>query len=135
MKIWNNFFFLKFRRKCKKNHGKDGVGKMKTKTYFIVFSNARSIFKLMLCNLNLTKLVYQTFLSLYCKAWALKFSEHLKRKKNSIKIGLKRTLIRQPKRTLNQCKISYMRKNWFFCKNVLLYTINNISIVLEIIIS
>ena len=39
------------------------------------------------------------------------------------------------KRTINQCQISYMRKTHFFCKNVLLYTIINISMVLEIIIS
>ena len=55
--------------------------------------------------------------------------------KFSIKIRLRRTIIRQLKRTINQCKISYMRQNKFFCKNVLLYTIDNISMVLEIIIS
>ena len=51
------------------------------------------------------------------------------------KIRLKRTSIRQLKRTINQCKISYMRKKTFFCKNVLLYNINNKYMVLEIIIS
>ena len=56
--------------------------------------------------------------------------------KFSIKIWLKRILIRQLKRTINQCKISYVRKNtFFFCKNVLIYTINNIAMVSEIIIS
>ena len=56
-------FFLKLRRNCTKNDVKDGVGKRKTKTYFVVFSNAFSILELMLCNTNLTKLVYQTLLS------------------------------------------------------------------------
>ena len=37
------YFFFKLRRKYKKNQGKDGVGKMKTKTYFVFFSKARSI--------------------------------------------------------------------------------------------
>ena len=54
--------------------------------------------------------------------------------KVSIKIRLKRILSSQIKRTINQCKISYMTIfNTFFCKNVLLYTINSISMVLEII--
>ena len=34
----------------------------------------------------------------------------------------------------NQCKTNHMREKHIFCKNVLLYTINNISMVLEIII-
>ena len=59
----------------------DGFGKMKTKTYFVVFSNARSGLELMLCNQNLTELVYQTLLSSDCRALALKVSEHLKKKK------------------------------------------------------
>ena len=129
-------FLVKLRWKCKTNLGKDGVGKMKTKTYFVVFSNACSILELMLCNRNLTKLVYQTLLSSDCRAWALKLGEHLKKQqKISIKIMLIRSLIRQLKKTINQCKTSYMRKNHFFCKNVFLYTINNISMVLKIIIS
>ena len=54
---------------------------MKTKTYFVVFSKARSILELMLCNRNLTKLVYQTLLSSDCRALAQKLSEHLKNNK------------------------------------------------------
>ena len=74
-------------------------------------------------------------LSSNCRAWTLKLSEHLKKiTKFSIKIRLKRTLIRQLKRTINQSKKNYMRKKNKNCKNVLLYTINNISMVLEIII-
>ena len=48
-------FFFELKKKVQKNHGKDGVGKIKTKTYFGVFSKARSILELMLCNQNLTK--------------------------------------------------------------------------------
>ena len=55
--------------------------------------------------------------------------------KFSIKIRLKRILIRQLKRTILQCKMSYMRKKYFFCKNVVLNTINTTSMVLEIIIN
>ena len=55
--------FFKVKKKMKKNHGKNGVGKMKTTKYIVVSSNARSILKLMLCKRNLTKLVYQTLLS------------------------------------------------------------------------
>ena len=49
---------------------------------FVVFSNARSILELMLCNRNFTKLVYQTLLSSDCRAWALKLSKHLKKGQN-----------------------------------------------------
>ena len=41
----------------------------------------------------------------------------------------------QLKRTTNQCKKINMRKKTFFCKNVLLYTINNISMAMNINIS
>ena len=55
--------------------------------------------------------------------------------KFSIKIRLKRTVYRQLKRTINQSKKKlHEEKNTFFGKNVLLYTINNIAMVLEIII-
>ena len=43
-------------------------------------------------------------------------------------------LTSQLKRIIIQCKISYMRKTYFYFKNVLLNTINNISMLLEIII-
>ena len=84
-------------RTCKKNDVKVGVGKMKTKTYFVIFSNAPSIFELMRCNQNLLKLVYPTLLSSDCRAWALKLSKYLKNVNVSIKMGLKRTKIRQLK--------------------------------------
>ena len=57
-----------------------------------------------------------------------------KRTKFPIKTRLKRTLFRQLQRTINQYKKFTWEKITFFCKNVLLYTINNISMVLEIII-
>ena len=74
----------------KKNDVKVGVAKMRTKTFFFILLNARWILKLMLCNWNLTKLVYLTLLSFDCRAWALKFSELLQKKiKCPIKIGPK----------------------------------------------
>ena len=45
---------------------------------YVIFSNARSILELMLCNWNLTKLDILPLLSSDCRAWALKLSEHLK---------------------------------------------------------
>ena len=75
-------------RNCRKIDVKVGVGKMKTKTYFVFFSNACSILELMFCNQNLTKLVYPTLLSSNCSAKALKLSEHLKKlQKISLKLG------------------------------------------------
>ena len=57
-----------------------------------------------------------------------------KRTKFSIKIRLKRTLIRQLKRTINQYKKKLHEEKTHFCKNVFLYTMNNISMELAIII-
>ena len=48
-----------------------------------VFSNAPRIFKLMLCNWNLTKLDILTLLKSDCREWALKLSEHLKKTNKS----------------------------------------------------
>ena len=39
------------------------------------------------------------------------------------------------KKDHSKCKISYMRKSNFFCKIITLYTINNICVVIEIIVS
>ena len=52
---------VKNTEKVWKNDVKVGVGKMKIKTYFVLFSNACSILELILCNPNLLKLVYPTF--------------------------------------------------------------------------
>ena len=58
----------KVTEKVRKNDVKVGAGKMKIKTYFVLFLNARSILELMLCNQKLPKLVYLTLLSLNCSA-------------------------------------------------------------------
>ena len=73
--LWYEMIFLKLKRKCKNNYVKVGIGKMRTKTLFVLFSKACSILKLMLCNQNLTKLVYQTLFSSSCRACALKLSK------------------------------------------------------------
>ena len=80
-KIWN---ILKKKNywKSAENDVKVGVGKIKIKTWFVHFSNARSILELMLCNQNLAKLVHPTLLGSDCRAWALKLREHLKNKHN-----------------------------------------------------
>ena len=49
--------------KCGKNYVQVGVGKMKTKTNFVIFSNACSVLEIMFCNRNLTNLVYPILLS------------------------------------------------------------------------
>ena len=83
------------KRKCGKMILKLELAKWRLKHGLLVFPNARSILELMLCNRNLTKLVYPTLLSSDCRAWTLKLSENLKtRTKFSIKVGPKRTCIR-----------------------------------------
>ena len=128
-------FFFESKRESAKKYFKVGNGKIKKKTFFVLFLNACSILELMLCNQNLTKLVYQTLLSSNCWAWALKLSENLKKWQFFLsKLGSKGQYLGNKKITINQCRKNVMRKKTFFCKNVLLYTINNISMVLEIII-
>ena len=56
------YIFFEVKEKVPKNYVKAGIVKMKTKKYLVLFSNALLILKLMLCNRNLTKLVYQTLL-------------------------------------------------------------------------
>ena len=64
----SRYDFCMFKRRCQKNAIIVGVGRMKTKTICVLFSNARSILELMLCNWNLTSLVYQTLLSFDSRA-------------------------------------------------------------------
>ena len=47
----------------------------------------------------------------------------------------KRAMNLLTKKDNSKCKISYMRKKYFFCKIISLYTINNICVVIEIIAS
>ena len=44
------YFFLKFKRKCKKKYVKVEVGKMKTKTFLLFFKTLAQVLELMLCN-------------------------------------------------------------------------------------
>ena len=80
MNTWNNFF--KVKEKVPKNDAWVGVGKMKTKFFFVVFSNDCSILELMFCTQNFKKLLNETLFCYDCRALALKLSEHLKKKKN-----------------------------------------------------
>ena len=52
---------IEVKKKVQKKYPKVGIGKMKTKQLFVLFSNACSILELLLCNRNLTKL--------YIKHW------------------------------------------------------------------
>ena len=109
---------------------------MKIKTYFFCFFKGLLNFRAHALQSELNKVSIQNFVKFGLQSMSSKIERVFeKTTKFSIKIRLKRTIIRQLKRTINQCKISYMRQNTFFCKNVLIYTINNISMVLEIIIN
>ena len=69
----------KVNERVQKNYVQVGVCKMKTNTYFVIFSNASFILEVMLFNRNLRKLIYQALLSSDCRALALKLSECLKK--------------------------------------------------------
>ena len=97
---------------------------MKTKT----FSNARSFSKLMLCNRNLKVSIYN-----FVKFRLQSLSSKIKRAFE--KITRKMTLIWQLIGPWINVKFLIWKKHIFFCKNELLFSINNLSLVLEIIIS
>ena len=59
-----------------------GLGKMKTKTWNVLFSNAHSLRGLELSYLNLMEVKYTVLLSSNFRAWAVKLSEHLKKEQN-----------------------------------------------------
>ena len=40
-----------------------------------------------------------------------------------------------PKKDHNQCKISYMKKKYIFCKIISLYTMNNLCVVIKVVAS
>ena len=111
------------------NDVKVGVAKMKTKTFFSWFFKFLLNFKAHALQLELNKVSISNFVKFRLQSLGSKIEQAFdKMTKFSLKIG--------PKRTINQCKIPYMRnKHIFLCKNVFLYTINNLSVVLEIIIS
>ena len=98
--------------KCGKNDVKVGVCKMKTKTYFVIFSDACSILELMFCRLHYTTLsaafiqlclqseLNKVSISNYVKFQFQRISSEVERAfekmtKLSIKIGPKRTITRQ----------------------------------------
>ena len=86
------------------------LAKWRQNHILLFFSNACSILKLMLCKVSTSNFVY-----FWLQSMTLQNERAFEEKKQfSIRIRLKRILIRQLKRTINQCKISYMRKNTFF---------------------
>ena len=66
----------------KKSLDKDGMGKMKTKTYFVVFLNARSTLELMLCNRKPNKVSISNFVQFRLQSMSSKveqaFEEEIK---------------------------------------------------------
>ena len=79
--------------------------------------------------------VYKVCLSNFVKFLLQSMSSKIKRafektQKNSIKIRLKRTLIRQQKRTITQCNISYMRKEKKNYKNLLPLTMDKKNLII-----
>ena len=107
------------------------------KNIFCCFFKCSLNFRAHALQSELNKVSISNFVKFRLQSMSSKIERAFKKTtKFSIKIRLKRTLIRQLKRTINQCKISCMwKKRIFFCKNVLLYTLINISMVLEIIFS
>ena len=86
-------------RKCKKkNDVKVGVGKLKTKTYFVFFSNARPILRALALQSELNKVSISNFVRFQLQHISSKIERAFeKRTQFSIKIGPKRTSIRQLK--------------------------------------
>ena len=111
--------------------------KLRQKTFCCCFFKCSLSFRAHALQSELNKFSISNFIKFWLQSMSSKITRAFeKTTKFSIKIRLKRTLIRQLKSTLNQCKMYYMKKKThFFFKNVLLYTINNICLVFEIILS
>ena len=108
---------------------------MKTNTLFVLFFKCLLNSRAHALQSQLNKVSISNFVRFKLQSMSSKIERALeKRTKLSIKIRLKRTLTKQLKRTINQCENISMSKDTFFWRNVMLYTINNISLVLEIII-
>ena len=91
---------------------------MKTKnTFFVLFSKPCFNFRAHARQSKLNKVSISNFVKFQFQSMSSKFERAFeKRTTFSIKIKLIKTLIRQQKRTINQCKKNYMRKKPFFFK-------------------
>ena len=109
---------------------------MKTKTFFCSFFKYSFIRRVGAVIFELNEVSISNFVRFQLQSMSSKIERAFEKiTKLSIKIGPKRTIVRQLKRTINQCKVPYMRKKHIFCKNVSLCTINNLSVALEIFFS
>ena len=84
---------------------------MKTTNIFCLFFKFSLDFRPHALQSKLNKNSISNFLKFWLQSMSSKIERSLKKKeKQSLKIRLKRILIRQLQRTINQCKVSYMRK-------------------------
>ena len=87
----------------KKNHDKDGVGKMKTKTYFCCFFKGLLDLRAHALQSEINKVSISNLVKFRLQSMSSKIEPAFeKTTKFSMKIRLKRTIIRQLKRTINQ---------------------------------
>ena len=68
MKYIKKNIYKKTKKMWGKNYPKVGIGKIKIKTWLVCFYKCSLNLELMLCNWNLTKLVYTTLVSSNCRA-------------------------------------------------------------------
>ena len=106
---------------------------MKTKTWFVYFFKCSFVLKVCAVIFELDKVSMSNFVKFEILSMTLKI-ERVFEKTNKIcsKKLAKRTLNLVTKKDHNQCKISYMRKKYIFCRIKSLYTINNLCVVIEI---
>ena len=112
---------------------------MQTKTRFVLSSSFKWSLNLKdhALQSELSKVGISNFLKFELPNMSSKFKQAFKKmeEKKFHQTRAKKEIFQATIRTINQCKIPYMRKNTYFCKNALLCIINNLPVVLEIIIS
>ena len=109
---------------------------MKIKTWFVRFFKCSLNFRAHALQSELSKTSISNFVKFELQSMSSKI-ERAFEKTNKIfhQNRAKKDIYQATIRTINQCKIPYMRKNTFFCKNTLLCIIINLPVVLETIIS
>ena len=107
---------------------------MKIKTWFVRFFKCSFVLRVGAVIFELDKASMSNFVKFKFLSMTLKI-ERVFEKTNIIlsqKLA-KMAMYLVSKKVHNQCKTSYTRKKYIFCKNKSLYTINNLCVVIEII--
>ena len=109
---------------------------MKIKTLLVCFFKCSFTKRVWAVIFELDDISISNFAKFQFQSMTLKIERVFEKRKKKLSHKLaKRAMNLGTKKDHNQCKISYMRKKYIFCKFISLFTNNNICVVIEIIAS